>query len=95
MMDFEFLILDGSWKKSDQPTKEELILMKLYELESLIFINKLSEPSKLKHPNEHAQWTQQQSLLEETYRIFLMNIDNNEIVLDEIIEEMVSFDSES
>ena len=94
-MDFEFLILDGSWEKSDQPTKSELILMKLYELESLIFINKLSEPSKLKHPNEHAQWTQQQSLLEETHRVFLINIDNNEIVLDEIIEEIVSFVTES
>lgn len=94
-MDFEFLILDGSWEKSDQPTKAELILMKLYELESLIFINKLSEPSKLKHPNEHAQWTQQQSLLEETHRVFLINIDNNEIVLDEIIEEIVSFVTES
>tara|TARA_Y100001937_G_scaffold77796_1_gene105488 strand:- start:261 stop:545 length:285 start_codon:yes stop_codon:yes gene_type:complete len=93
-MDFEFKVLDGSWDKSDQPTKAELILMKLYELESLIFINKLSEPSKLKHPNEHAQWLNQQGALEETYRIFLINLENNDIVLDEIIEDIVSFNSE-
>ena len=47
----EYKVLGGNWEKSDQPTKEELILMKIYELESLHFINKIGEPSKLKHPN--------------------------------------------
>ena len=66
----------------------------IQKAKSLIFINKLSEPSKLKHPNEHAQWLNQQGALEETYRIFLINLDNNDIVLEEIIEDIVSFDSD-
>ena len=37
----EYKVLGGNWQKSDQPTKEELILMKIYELESLHFIYKI------------------------------------------------------
>ena len=41
----EYKVLGGSWDKSEQPTKEELILMKIYELESLHFINKIVMPA--------------------------------------------------
>ena len=89
----EYKVLGGNWTKSDQPTKEELILMKIYELESLHFINKIGEPSKLKHPNEHAQWKMQHDTIEETLRIFDLNLENMDYNIDEIIESHVSFDS--
>tara|TARA_R100001460_G_scaffold81833_3_gene122762 strand:- start:2384 stop:2665 length:282 start_codon:yes stop_codon:yes gene_type:complete len=89
----EYKVLGGNWIKSDQPTKEELILMKIYELESLHFINKIGEPSKLKHPNEHAQWKMQHDTIEETLRVFDLNLENMDYNIDEIIESHVSFDS--
>jgi|TARA_B100000427_G_C15407933_1_gene550655 hypothetical protein len=90
----EYKVLGGTWNKSEQPTKEELVLMKIYELESLHFINSMGEPSKLKHPNEHAQWKMQHDTIEETLRVFELNLDNMDIVLDELIESYVSFERE-
>ena len=90
----EYKVLGGSWSKSEQPTKEELVLMKVYELESLHFINSIGQPSKLKHPNEHAQWKMQHDTIEETLRVFELNLDNMDIVLDELIESYVSFERE-
>ena len=90
----EYKVLGGTWNKSEQPTKEELILMKVYELESLHFINSIGQPSKLKHPNEHAQWKMQHDTIEETLRVFELNLDNMDFNLDEVIESYVSFDRE-
>ena len=90
----EYKVLGGSWAKSEQPTKEELILMKIYELESLHFINSIGQPSKLKHPNEHAQWKMQHDTIEETLRVFELNLDNMAFNLDEVIESYVSFETE-
>ena len=90
----EYKVLGGTWNKSEQPTKEELVLMKIYELESLHFINSMGEPSKLKHPNEHAQWKMQHDTIEETLIVFELNLDNMDIVLDELIESYVSFERE-
>ena len=90
----EYKVLGGTWNKSEQPSKEELVLMKIYELESLHFINSMGEHSKLKHPNEHAQWKMQHDTIEETLRVFELNLDNMDIVLDELIESYVSFERE-
>ena len=72
----EYKVLGGTWEKSETPRKHELVLMKIYELESLHFINAIGEPSKLKHPNEHAQWTIQHQALEETIRVMTLNLEN-------------------
>ena len=90
----EYKVLGGTWNKSEQPTKEELILMKIYELESLHFVNSIGQPSKLKHPNEHAQWKMQHDTIEETLRVFELNLDNMDFNLDEVIESYVSFETE-
>lgn len=90
----EYKVLGGTWEKSETPRKHELVLMKIYELESLHFINAIGEPSKLKHPNEHAQWTIQHQALEETIRVMTLNLENLDLDLDEIIESYVSFESE-
>ena len=87
----EYKVLGGQWTRNEVPTKHEIVLNKIYELETLHFVNQLSKPSSIKHVNEYAQWKQQMEVLEETMRIFELNLANMDINLDEIIEEFVSF----
>ena len=87
----DYKVLGGQWTRNEVPTKHEIVLNKLYELETLHFVNQLSKPSSIKHVNEYAQWKQQMEILEETMRIFELNLGNMDIILDEIIEEFVTF----
>jgi len=87
----DYKVLGGQWEQNKVPTKHEIVLNKLYELETIHFVNQISKPSSIKHPNEYATWKQQNSVLEETMRIFELNLENMEINLDELIEEFVVF----
>ena len=90
----QYKVLGGSWETSKKMKKHELVLGRVYELETLHFVNTISQPSKLQNPNEWAQWSGQQEGIEQTYRALELNLGNMDIVLDELIEEYVTFDLE-